>query len=120
MDEPRLGVKRVMGGVMIVLGFAVALWTLLQVYSLLTAPQELAMLEALSARLPSDRSLVLPDGSASVEVPAVFVKIGAYGTVVALLAVTAGIANAMLRAGTSLLQDDVAKLVRELKKARRD
>ena len=98
---------------MLVLWVVIAVWILLQVHTLLTDPGAIPLVEALAARLPRERSLVLPQGAGKIEVPLAFVRIGAYGTAAAVLAIGAGIANAMLRAGASLWRDDPRTHLRE-------
>lgn len=105
-----------MGAALLACGLIVSLWTLSEVYGLLTDPENVPLLESLAVHLPRERTIVLPQGAGSVEVPPVFLKIGAYGTAAALLAIAGGIASAMLRAGASLLQEDARALLRVLGK----
>lgn len=97
-----LGTREMVGWGLLALGVVIGIWTFLQLYGLLTDPGNVALLEALSVAFPRDRSIVLPEGT--VEIPAVFVKISAYGSAIALLAICAGIANTLVRAGARLVK----------------
>jgi hypothetical protein len=96
------GLRWTIGLVLLTVGFVLAIWTFFQVYGILADPEGFALLRTLSAVLPRDRSIVLPEGT--IEVPPVFVKIGAYGTAIGLLAICGGIANTLVRSGVRLVK----------------
>jgi hypothetical protein len=98
----QLALRQMIGLVLLALGVVFGVWTFLQVYGLLADPEGFALLQTLSAYTPKDRSIVLPEGT--IEVPPVFVKIGAYGTAIGLLAICGGIANTLVRSGARLMK----------------
>ncbi len=105
------GMRQTIGLVLLALGVLAAVWTFFQVYGLLADPEGFTLVQTLAAYSPKDRSIVLPEGT--IEVPPVFVKIGAYGTAIGFLAICAGIANTLVKSGARLLQPSLEKLLRQ-------
>ena len=113
-DDGSVRIRKFFGLLLLVSGFLASAWTFLQAYRLMTDPSEISLVATLGDRGVAARSIILPEGT--IEIPPAFVKIGAYGTVVAFLAVCAGIARTMVRAGASLLQVDLWALAKQLRK----
>jgi hypothetical protein len=111
VEDTGHGMRRSIGLALLGLGVLAAVWTFFQVYGLLADPEGFTLVQTLAAYSPRDRSIVLPEGT--IEVPPVFVKIGAYGTAIGFLAICAGIANTLVKSGTHLLQPSLDRLLRQ-------
>ena len=99
-------------GVMLTaLGVAGLTYTLVSAYSLLNGGAGFGLFQRLTAQ--GTGTLSLPQ-LGSINLPPYFTTIGAYGMVLGLLAVMAGISNAFLKGGIALLKPDVRSLAQEL------
>ena len=105
-------IRTIAGVSLIIFGCLVALWVLLSIYGIFTAPDDYTILQKFSSMdeniettgTPRDTMQILPG----------FFGIAGYGIVIIMLGISMGIANILLRTGSNLLQSDFKALVKQL------
>lgn len=111
-DEPRsMGFKDFLGIVLIIGGVAVAVWILMNVYSLFTDPAKLtSFAELVADNLETSISSGDKQG-VKIVIPS---EILSYFIPLALLMIAAGIAATLITGGVRLLDSDIQRLSRRM------
>jgi len=105
-------VRTIAGVSLIIFGCLVALWVLLIIYGIFTAPDDYTILQKFSSMDEEIETTGTPRDN--MQIPPGFFGIAGYGIVIVMLGVSMGIANILLRTGSNLLQSDFKALVKQL------
>ena len=107
-------VARAFGAILLIVGIVISAWVLISAIGLLRGTETLPLVQQMTtAADPHSRTLVTPAGA--FELPLGFFLGTAYGVVLLLFAVVAGIGKSFLRVGASLLQPDLEQLLIKLR-----
>lgn len=109
-DTIDVAIRRFFGLLLLLFGVGIAVWILVSLIGLLTSDSTPALVSAVVPAANQPVILELPDGKITLP-REVFAPLG-YLLVSFIYAIGAGLSGVLINGGTSLLQPDLAKLIR--------